>query len=173
MKSELTDTPTEPVHGDGTTSRIESGILEPAVKASRAGRFDTMEALHALEDALGAPAPRRERTWLHRVLAALDVLSAMLDSQAAGDEAQSLLTEIRREDPRLAPRVDRLRAEQADLRIAITSLRDQLAPDATVPVDTADIRDRLASLARRLRAQRARESDLVYEAVNVDLGVSD
>ena len=174
MSSELTDTSAEPAHGDGTTVRIESGVLDPAVRSSRAGRFDTMQALHALEEALAAPAPRRERTWLHRVLAALDLLSAMLDSQVAGDqEAQSLLTEIRREDPRLAPRVDRLRAEQADLRIAITSLRDQLAPDASVPVDTADIRDRLASLARRLRAQRARESDLVYEAVNVDLGVSD
>jgi len=154
--------------------KIESEILDPALKASRAGRFDTMKALHALEEALGAPAPRRERTWLHRVLAALDVLSATLDSQALEDqETQSLLTEIRREDARLAPRVDRLRAEQADLRIAVTSLRDQLAPDAAVPVDTADIRDRLASLARRLRAQRARESDLVYEAVNVDLGVGD
>jgi hypothetical protein len=28
----------------------------------------------------------------------------------------------------------------------------------------------LASVARRLRAPRARESDLVYEAVNVNLG---
>ena len=98
----------------------------------------------------------------------------MLDAQTASDQdTSSLLTEIRRDDPRLGPRVDRLRAEQADLRIAITSLRDQLAPDAAIPVDTADIRDRLAALARRLRAQRARESDLVYEAVNIDLGVGD
>jgi len=174
MNEPKTGTPTESVPNDGARATIRSGILDPAVKASRAGRFETMEALHALEEALDAPTPRRERTWLHRVLAALDVLSAMLDSQAAGDhETTSLLTEIRRDDPRLGPRVDRLRVEQADLRIAITSLRDQLTPDASMPVDTADIRDRLASLARRLRAQRARESDLVYEAVNVDLGVSD
>lgn len=133
-----------------------------------------MEALHALEDALDAPTPRRERTWLHRVLAAVDLLSDMLDSQSAGDqETSSLLAEIRRDDPRLAPRVDRLRAEQADFRIALTSLRDQLAPDATLPVDTADIRDRLAALARRLRAHRGCEADLVYEAVNIDLGVVD
>jgi hypothetical protein len=144
------------------------------MKVTRAGRIDTMVALHALEEALAAPTPRRERTWLHRVLAALDVLSAMLDAQAAGDdETNSLLNEIRRDDPRFGPRVHRLRAEQADLRIAITSLRDQLAPDAALPVDTADIRDRLASIARRLRTQRARESDLVYEAVNIDLGLSD
>jgi hypothetical protein len=98
----------------------------------------------------------------------------MLDAQATGDdETNSLLNEIRRDDPRFGPRVHRLRAEQADLRIAITSLRDQLAPDAALPVDTADIRDRLASIARRLRTQRARESDLVYEAVNIDLGLSD
>jgi hypothetical protein len=172
MKSD--HSPTERFLEEVARSRIGSDVLAPAVQASRVGRFDTMEALHALEDALDAPTPRRERTWLHRVLAALDVLSDMLDSQAANDQDTSgLLTEIRRDDPRLGPRVDRLRAEQADLRIAITSLRDQLAPDAAIPVDTADIRDRLAALARRLRAQRARESDLVYEAVNIDLGVSD
>ena len=109
-----------------------------------------------------------------RVLATLDVLSNMLNAQTASDQdTSSLLTEIRRDDPRLGPRVDRLRDEHADLQIAITSLRDQLAPDAGIPVDTSDIRDRLASLARRLRAQRARESDLVYEAVNIDLGVGD
>ncbi|MEA3216831.1 MAG: hypothetical protein QOJ19_2987 [Acidimicrobiia bacterium] len=174
MTSELRDTPTEPVPGEQARLRIGSGVLDPAVMVSRAGRIDTMGALHALEDALAAPTPRRERTWLHRVLAALDVLGAMLDAQAAGDdETNSLLNEIRRDDPRFGPRVHRLRAEQADLRMAVTSLRDQLAPDAAAPVDTADIRDRLASIARRLRAQRARESDLVYEAVNIDLGVSD
>lgn len=159
---------------DAARSRIGIDILDPAVKLSRARRFDTLEALHALEDALDAPTPRRERTWLHRVLSTLDVLSGMLDAQAHRDQdSPSLLTEIRRDEPRLGPRVDRLRTEQADLRIAITSLRDQLAPDAAVPVDTADIRDRLAALARRLRAQRAREADLVYEAVNIDLGAGD
>jgi hypothetical protein len=152
----------------------ESETRGAAVTSSRAGRANIIHALHTLEDALGAPTPRRERTWLHRVLAAVDVLSATLDAQAAGDDAySSLLTEIQRDDPRFAPRVARLRAEQADLRIAVTSLRDQLAPDAALPVDTADIRDRLASLARRLRAQRARESDLVFEAVDVDLGGGD
>jgi len=169
----MTADQTEPCP-EAARSRIGSDILDQAVDVSRAGRFDTMEALHALEDALDAPTPRRERTWLHRVLATLDVLSEMVDAQTARDqETSSLLTEIRRDDSRLGPRVEWLRAERADLRIAITSLRDQLAPDATVPVDTADIRDRLASLARRLRAQRARESDLVYEAVNIHLGVGD
>lgn len=174
MSSERTEARTETLPAERARSRIGRAILDPAVESTRAGRFDTLDALHALEEALDAPTPRRERTWLHRVLAAVDVLSATLDAQAATDrEAQSLLTEISRDDPRFAPRVDRLRAEQADLRIALTSLRDQLAPEASLPVDTADIRDRLASLARRLRAHRAREADLVYEAVNIDLGVGD
>jgi hypothetical protein len=174
LHATMTTEQTEPLPGDAARSRIGGNILDPAVEVSRAGRFDTIAALHALEDALDAPTPRRERTWLHRVLSTLDVLSDMLDAQAARDQdTGSLLTEIRRDEPRLGPRVDRLRAEQADLRIAITSLRDQLAPAAAVPVDTADIRDRLAALARRLRAQRARESDLVYEAVNIDLGAGE
>src|SRR5581483_9504079 len=39
--------------------------------------------------------------------------------------------------------------------------------------DPADIRDRLATVARRVRQPRSREADLIYEAVHINLGVGD
>ena len=40
-------------------------------------------------------------------------------------------------------------------------------------LDTADLRDRVAELARRLRHHRAQEADLIYEAVNLNLGTGE
>jgi len=40
-------------------------------------------------------------------------------------------------------------------------------------LDTADLRDRVAELARRLRHHRAQEAHLIYEAVNLNLGTSE
>jgi hypothetical protein len=41
--------------------------LAPAASASRLDRDGALRAVHVLEEALAAPAPRRARTWLHRV----------------------------------------------------------------------------------------------------------
>ncbi len=56
-----------------------------------------------------------------------------------------------------------------DLVICLASLREQIEPDPEFGVDPNDIRDRLASLARRFRQYRAREADLIYEASGIDL----
>jgi hypothetical protein len=148
--------------------------LRPAARASRRDRDASLRALHALEDALSAPAPRRQRTWLHRVTYAVDALATALDEQArAGAETVDLLSEVALCEPRYIAQIERLRQEQLDLRIAVSSLREQIEPDPEFPIDTADIRDRLASIARRYRQHRAREADLVYEAVSIDLGLTD
>jgi hypothetical protein len=148
--------------------------LEPAAATSRANRDASLAALRALEDAVAAPAPGREDRWLERVVSALDQLSAALGAQAGGDaDTASLLSAIAGDEPRLKPRIDRLRQEHDDLRAATGSIRQQIAPTTGLGIDTADIRDRLASIARRFRQHRAREADLIYEAVNVNLGVGD
>lgn len=148
--------------------------LQDAAQVTWADRNASLDALHALEDALAEPTTGRERQWLDEVLATLDGLAGALDAQASGDaESASLLSEIAAEEPRLLPRVERLRREYDDVRQSIISLRDQLAPEAGFDADVGDVRDRLASVARRLRAQRAREADLVYEAVNINLGAGD
>jgi hypothetical protein len=59
-----------------------------------------------------------------------------------------------------------LRTQHAHLRDSISALRRELdqAAELEAEPDVADIRQRLAWLLTALRHQRARESDLIYEA---------
>ncbi len=134
---------------------------------SRRNRLVSLRALHVLEYALAAPAPRRQRTWLHRVTAAIDALSAALDQRT--DISSDLLSQIVSLDGRRSREVARLRQERTDLRIAIASLRERIEPDPAISIDPADIRDRLATVTRRYRQYHALEADLVYDLANIDL----
>jgi hypothetical protein len=148
--------------------------LQPAADLSRADRDASLDAVLVLEDALAEPTPGREVEWLRGVHDARDALAGALDAQASSDaETSSLLSEIASQEPRLRPRIDRLRHEHQDLRDAAASLRQQIDHHPDAGIDVADIRDRLAAIARRMRQHRAREADLVYEAVNINLGGGD
>jgi hypothetical protein len=155
---------------DNNPDDREENRVEGAAELSRDARQASLHALHVLEYALAAPAPRRERTWLHRVVVALEALATALDAQIhAEDDSLGLLSEIALCEPNYATQICRLRPEPADLAIAVASLREQIEPSPELPIDTADVRDRLATLARRYRQHRARESDLVYEALGLEL----
>lgn len=150
----------------------------PSAAASRADRDTSLAALQALEEALAGPAPGRSGPWLQRVMSALDALVTSLSIQGATDgESTSIMSEIARNEPRLVPRIERLRQEYNDIGVALRSLRDQIAPSSSAgeqgrpEIDVADIRDRLSAVARRYRQHRSREADLVYEATHVDLGL--
>ena len=127
--------------------------------------------MHVLEYALCAPAPRRHRTWLHRVTAAVDRVRVALDAQLQthNDGSIGLLAEVALSQPDYAVRIQRLRQELLDLKVAAASLREQIEPDPAISIDPADIRDRLATIARRFRQHEAREADLVYEATGIEL----
>lgn len=137
----------------------------------------TLVAIHRVEAALESAAPGRERPWRDELLAALRVL----DDSTATEEANaarpdSLVSDIARIHPRLRSRVHGLRAQYRHVRESIASLRRDLEePDDAVP-DFADLRHRLSWLITALRHQRARESDLVYEAYyqtyNVDIDIN-
>lgn len=148
--------------------------LQPAADLLRADRNASLDAVLTLEDALAEPTPGREVDWLQGVHDAVDALAVALDAQASGDaETSSLLSEIADEEPRLRPRIERLRREHQDLRDAVASLRLQIDHHPDAVVEVADIRERLAAIARRMRQHRAREADLVYEAININLGAGD
>jgi hypothetical protein len=125
----------------------------------------TLSAMRELEAALATAAPRREQAWHHEVRRMLAVLG-----EAARDEADnaaqpdSLLSDIARTQPWLRNRVRGLRIHYRQLREAIASLQDELDHAADPTVDFTDIRQRLAWVLAGLRHQRARESDLIYEA---------
>ena len=154
----MSESPAPPHHLDGLAGEV------------RAERQTALHALHVLEYALTAPAPRRHRTWLHRVTLAVDALHAALHAQLPGiDGPVRLLDEIALSHPELIARIQDLRQEMLDLTIVVASLREQLEADPNVEIDPADVRQRLGAVATRFRDHQASEADLVYEATGREL----
>jgi hemerythrin-like domain-containing protein len=156
------------LHRDG-----DGGRLVSAADTARAERAAAMHALHVLEYALAAPAPRRHRTWLHRVIDAVEALSIALETHHDNERSLDLLEEVALCHPHHAAQVQRLRREHLDLRIATAALREQIEPDPEIPIDPNDVRNRLAALAERYRQHRAREADLLYTATGIEIDEQD
>jgi hypothetical protein len=136
----------------------------------REERRIALHALHVLEYALSAPAPRRHRTWLHRVATAIDALHAALQTQLHTDGLpMGLLDEIALSNPSYLAPIQRLRQDVFDLTIAVASLREQIELDPAIENDPDDVRNRLAALTQQFRQHQAREADLVYDATGLDI----
>ena len=88
---------------------------------------------------------------------------AIAEESDNASRPDSLLSDIARTQPRLRNRVRGTRMQYQQLRDRVSGLRRELEGADPVP-DVADVRERLASVLYGLRHQRARESDLVYEA---------
>ncbi len=152
---------------------IDTSRYTHSAAASRHDRDTSRDALHELENALSSPAPGRQRRWLADVAAGIGHLIDVLGTQAGTDaDSASLLSDIGADHPRLHRRIEQLRADHRDIVAELRTIRDALG-DEPVEVDVAALRDQLADIARRYRRHRSQEADLVYEAVNVDLGVGD
>ena len=147
--------------------------LERAASAeasTRYGRSQSLRALHVVEDALSAPAPRRERTWRHRLKIAVDALADAVDHQIDADaDSVGLLSEIALSEPAHLDAVLELREEQRALRIAISSIGELLEDRGDLDIDPTDIRDRLADVALQYRQHHNREIELIHAALNIDL----
>jgi hypothetical protein len=146
-----------------------SGELSEAQRAGlnahHADQDRTLAAMHQLEAALGSAAPGRAGPWWQAVVTALAVLdAATTDEEVNAGRPDSLLSDIKRTQPRLRTRVRGVRAQYTQLRRALSELRDEFTDAPDLAPDVADIRQRLAWLLTALRHQRARESDLIYEA---------
>jgi hypothetical protein len=133
--------------------------------ARQADQDHTLTAMLELEVALESAAPGREPAWRAAVLAALaDLDEATNDEYTNANNPDSLLSDIKRTQPRLRTRVRGLRTQYGQLRQAIVSIRAELDEPDEGAGDYADIRQRLSWILTALRHQRARESDLLYEA---------
>jgi len=122
-----------------------------------------LTAMHRLEAALESAAFGREHEWREEVLASLTTLHAV--SVQAEDEAvrpDSLLSDIAWNQPRLRNRVRGIRTQYRQLRDTIEAILSEQSGGA--PVDSADLRNRLAWILSAIRHVRSRESDLIYEA---------
>jgi DNA repair ATPase RecN len=133
--------------------------------ARQADQDRTLAAMHTLEAALGAAAPGRLQEWREVVLSTLAVVEDASEKEAANaTRADSLLSDIARTQPRLRNRVRGVRLQYGQLREALHSLREELSQHPGDALDFADVRQRLSWVLTSLRYQRARESDLIYEA---------
>lgn len=144
--------------------------------SARNDRERLISTIHQLEWALSSAAPTRERAWMPPVLSAMRSLeSAMQQQYANAESADGLLSQIINDAPHLAPRVDRLKKEYRDLLRQMSTLRDQFesGSNAYELPNFVDIRQRLAWLLNAVRHHQSRETDLIFEAVNTDLGALD
>ena len=134
------------------------------LEVRQADQDRTLASMHRLEAMLAAAAPGREQEWRSEVLNALVALEEATAEEA--DNAQlpdSLLSDLTRTQPWLRNRVRGVRLQYQQIRDSLGSLRKEFEGN-TESSDYADIRQRLGWIVTGLRHQRARESDLIYEA---------
>jgi hypothetical protein len=135
------------------------------LEARQAGQDRTLAAMHRLEAALSEAAPGREASWRDAVLDALSVLETATAGEAVSAERpDSLLSDLARNQPRLRNRARALRLQYNKLCETISSLRREIEEHEEAGGDFSDVRQRLGWTMTALRHQRARESDLIYEA---------
>lgn len=136
---------------------------------AREGRSRMVRAMRQLEDALAAASTTRERRWVERVTDALwELQNALKETREAADTKGSLLDDLVQEYPRLFRRAERLRAEYDRLQKLVESLVQSTNEDSA-----ETLRQRLGDLLLKLRAVQAQETELIFEAFHVDIGVGD
>lgn len=152
-----------------------STARDHSVTTSRLARERMLMAMRVLETALAKASPRREAAWRRTVVAALNELEKAMQRQA--DELNSpdgLLADILREQPRLEKRIEMLCRQHEDLVRHVGFLRNEFAAeDQDHPLEVADVRQRISWLLTALRHFQSRETDLIYEAIQRDIGEVD
>ena len=148
---------------------------EVAVDDNRTQHVRLVFAIHRLEACLGQAAPGREVDWLREVRHALDLLvAAMNESQEMVCRDDGLIEEIKHTTPRLLSRIEDLREEFEGLLTQARGLHEQLAKtDDRSDTSFSDLRQRMDWLVSAIRHHQAKEVDLIYEAINVDIGIGD
>jgi hypothetical protein len=142
------------------------------VDESRLTRAHMLSAMRALEVALAKPVSSREIDWASLVLEELGALEAAMLRQLPELEGEdNTLAALARDQPRLLPRIQQLRQQYGDLVRQVSSLRDQFTADGAPQGE--ETRQRLAWILTALKHFQAKETDLMYEALHVDIGTAD
>lgn len=146
---------------------------DSAVAISRGDRASSLEALHRVEGTAASPGVRRPEEWRDDLLGALLELETRLHEQhqtAAG--SQGLLTDLLDDAPHLASSVGELLERLRKVTETVVELRQSLS-EFSRPFDVEQVRYQLANISREVRELRTWETEIVYEAYSVDLGVGD
>jgi hypothetical protein len=152
--------------------------------------------LEKLEGALAAEVVGRERAWAEQVRRALATMDVALQQHAAETEAQDgLFADVDLTRPTLVRQVGGLRQEHAELLEQIGAMQQQVQQAALVfqsQAETAPLANHLpepvslkavpdfgllrqngANLVAAIRTHRERETGLLLESVETDIGVGD
>jgi len=161
----------------------ESGAHLSEVRRRRAELY---ESITALEHALAAPVPGRQKRWATRVAEALEELSDdFRDHVVLMEGADGLNVRLIRRAPRLAHQVDSLTREHAALSQLIGELstlvehaqgsmeRGESTAEEAIHGGWDEVRVLGNKLLGALSGHRQRGADMVYEAYAVDIGGQD
>lgn len=143
---------------------------QDAFSASREDRDRTLDALRQLESALAMASASGE--WLDEVKADLASLEdAMAGERDELNRPDSLSSMIAADRPRrFGPRIRGLQEQYEGITRQVGSLLRELQQTNSGDVDPTDVRHRAGTLVRAIHSYRARQTDLVYEALRLDLG---
>lgn len=140
---------------------------------ARSSRLGLRNAVGSVERTLAAPASGRSDAWAKDLAGELQGLAIAIDQHIALTEAPNgLLEDIVRQEPRLAKRVERARAEHQSLRETVERTLAAVPRDGA-GVDVAHARDMVVELLTAVVRHRHLGADLVYEAYNVDMEAGD
>lgn len=151
-----------------TDADFASEPTEPS-PVSKSDRDRTLEAMHALEEAVGRAASGDLDGWMQAVRTALEHLeTAFIEQRASYEDPIGLMAEIAQDHPRLRTWVRQLRHRWIELETNARTLRQTLESSADLH-EAYEIRERVRWLMGAIRHHREREADLVFEALDVDL----
>ncbi len=157
-----------------TQSEPRKHVASEASNAAHQDRLRVVDLMYELEAALAAPSFSRVEPWYQQVRNQLQQLRAVLHtSREEINSKQGLFAEILEESPWLLPRVEKLKDMYREVETEIDTVQQELDDRPVEPENVGDVRHRLGELLQKLREVQAAETELIFEAIGVDLGVGD
>ena len=143
-----------------------------AIAVNRGDRDRALDAMHALEAAVATAGPGREQDWRRSVLAALEALTtAVAEQHDTYARRDSLMAQLAQDDPRLRTWVRQLHHRWSSLAATTQDLADDLREaQSTGSRSIDDIREQVRWISAALQHHRAREADLIFAALGVEIG---
>lgn len=166
---------TAPPIGPSSTSQTYRHSSD-SLGESQQTRTRMIRSMQSLEHALAMATYTRESKWRNHVVRTLKRLHDSMTAQASELRGESgLLAELILETPRLSSRINRLREDYDQLVKRIDALHSEFSAEETRKTmpNIADMRERIAELITDLRKFQSEETDLIYEAIQVDIGAAD
>ncbi len=153
-------------------SEMSHTVSQQSVDEDRRNRDALVEAMHRLDLAWMAPQCGRPGPWRQLLSQRLQEVCRLLEEHARQLESpQGLMSQIAQQEPRLLDRIEQLRREHREL---VASARElQQLVDKEPAEDPLQLRQQVERFLKALREHNARENDLIYEALETDVGVGD